>query len=109
MFDEMSQFIRPTEPNSAYKEIWRLEHLLDEKKISHSIQQLFDGYRVGVIYGGLEIGDAIEHKGSYGHENDLLEIRGFDVNDVIGSLTADEVMQYVNKSLMNWSKYDECN
>ena len=109
MFDEMSQFIRPTEPNSAYKEIWRLEHLLDEKKISHSIQQLFDGYRVGVIYGGLEIGDAIEHKGSYGHENDLLEIRGFDVNDVIGSLTAEEVMQYVNKSLMNWSKYDEHN
>lgn len=54
---------------------------------------------------GNEIGDAICHRGSYGHENGLLEIMGLgicvenDGDDVKGWMTADEVIQQLKKFL----------
>lgn len=42
---------------------------------------------------GKIVGDAICHRGSYGHENGLLEIMGFEIDDVRGHLTAAEVIE----------------
>ena len=52
---------------------------------------------------GHDIGDAICHSGSYGHENGLLEIMGLgicvknDGDDVKGWMTAEEVIQQLKK------------
>ena len=47
-----------------------------------------------------DVGDAICHKGSYGHEQGLLEIMGTivraDDDDVEGWLTAEEILQRLN-------------
>lgn len=47
------------------------------------------------------IGDAICHFGSYGHERGLIEVMGFpfcDEDDVVGFLTADEVIHQIEIS-----------
>jgi hypothetical protein len=55
------------------------------------------------LYGGMQIicdtWDAICHDGSYGHEQGLIEVMGLgcDEGDVIGSLTAAEVLEMVDK------------
>ena len=54
-------------------------------------------------YSGKEIGDAVCHSGSYGHEDGLLEIMGLgicvenDGDDVKGWMTAEEVIQQLKK------------
>ena len=50
---------------------------------------------------GEQIGDAICHFGSYGHERGLIEVMGFpfcDEDDVAGFLTADEVIHQIEIS-----------
>ena len=47
------------------------------------------------------IGDVICHCGSYGHEKGLIEVMGFpfcDEDDVVGFLTADEVIHQIEIS-----------
>lgn len=54
---------------------------------------------------GNYIGDAILHNGSYGREQNLIEIMGFGINDeedgdeVVGYLTAEKALQYVDRYL----------
>jgi hypothetical protein len=57
------------------------------------------------LYGGMQIicdtWDAICHDGSYGHEQGLIEVMGLGVDDeedVVGFLTAAEVLEMVDKS-----------
>ena len=50
---------------------------------------------------GERIGDAVCHFGSYGHERGLIEVMGFpfcDEEDVVGFLTADEVIHQIEIS-----------
>ena len=50
---------------------------------------------------GEQIGDAICHFGSYGHQEGLIEVMGFpfsDEEDVVGFLTADEVIHQIEIS-----------
>ena len=50
---------------------------------------------------GERIGDAVCHFGSYGHQEGLIEVMGFpfsDEDDVVGSLTADEVIHQIEIS-----------
>lgn len=56
------------------------------------------------LYGGMQIicdtWDAICHNGSYGHEQGLIEVMGLGGNeeDVVGFLTAAEVLEMVGNS-----------
>lgn len=56
------------------------------------------------LYGGMQIicdtWDAICHKGSFGHEQGLIEVMGLcdEEEDVVGYLTAAEVLEMVDKS-----------
>lgn len=88
--------------NPRYQEILRLDAMLTEKHIPHSLVKILDGWQV--IYpedGPKRIMDAIEHFGSYGQEDDLLEIMGLLTPDekkadsVLGYLTAKEVFQRI--------------
>lgn len=85
--------------NPAYTEILRLEKMLTDKGIDHTIWSLWDGYQIVVYYDGRETGDAIEHYFSYGNKENLLETMGFDENDVTGHRTAEDVMTVVEVAI----------
>lgn len=84
--------------NDRYQEILRLDAMLTERHIPHECRKYMDGWQV--VYpenGGNRVMDAIEHYGSYGEEQDLLEIMGLLTSEeekfdsVLGYLTAEEV------------------
>ena len=80
--------------NPKYKEILRLDKMLDLAGIYHELLRHADGWEI--IYYGIgdtHISDAIEHYGSYGQEDDKLEIMGLTSEgyDVEGWLSAEDV------------------
>ena len=92
------------EADKKYKEILRLDKMLDEANIYHELFRIWDGW--GIIYyghGDTCISDAVEHRGSYGSANDKLEIMGLVDEDCIDSvqgwLTAENVFERWGK---NW-------
>ena len=96
LFDENGNCIL----NESYNEIKKLNALLDLANIPHTFERLLDGWQVCYISDELVpnvISDAIEHCGSYGHEEDLLEIMGLltpeSCDCVKGYMTAQEVFE----------------
>ena len=84
------------ETNKRYKEILKLDALLTEEKVNHILGRFIDGWIV-IVYtpdGENRLCDAVEHFGSYGQEEDKLEIMGAltesELKDgpVLGCLTA---------------------
>lgn len=89
-----------------YKEIFKLEEMLEKAGIPFEMSFFFDGYQIG--YPSLKddeytVCSVIEHYGSYGRELDLLEIMGLLTDDekkfdsVAGWLTANNVFDRINK------------
>lgn len=83
-----------------YAEIHKLIQLLLTARIPFTFKPHFDGCIVALnSKEGFILADAIEHKYSIGHENDLLEIAGAITEEelkrdsVLGNLTADEVFE----------------
>ena len=88
-------------------EIDKLIKILNDQRVCCPID-----WKVKELYGrpqvifldpqnGKQIGDAICHFGSYGHERGLIEVMGFpfcDEEDVVGFLTADEVIHQIEVS-----------
>ena len=88
--------------DNKYQEILVLDKLLDYANIPHETKRLFDGWQI--IYpkdGACRICDAIEHFGSYGSEQDLLEIMGLisdeeeKYDSIVGFLTANDVFERI--------------
>lgn len=96
--------------NKNYTEILKLNEMLTKAEIPHTINRLFDGWQVIYCYNGERIADAIEHFGSYGNKENLLEIKGCltpeeeKVNSVLGYLTAEEVFERFLKDYKKRSK-----
>lgn len=94
---------------AEYKEIFKLKEKLEEAKIPFEFSKLFDGYHLCYPEQNTDekedvrVCSVIEHYGSYGHSEDLLEIMGLlteeeYLNDeVVGHLSADEVFQRIKK------------
>ena len=100
LFDADEKYIT----DNRYQEILRLDAMLTEKQIPHTCQKAMDGWQV--IYpqdGKKRVMDAIEHFGSYGSEQDRLEIIGLltpeeKKNDsVLGYLSAEEVFSRIDR------------
>ena len=100
LFDVDGKYIT----DNRYQEILRLDAMLTEKQIPHTCQKVMDSWQV--IYpqdGKKRVMDAIEHCGSYGNEQDKLEIMGLltqeeKKNDsVLGYLSAEEVFSRIDK------------
>ena len=100
LYDENGQYIT----DKKYQEILRLDSMLTEKKIPHILQKFRDGWQV--VYpedGENRVADAIEHFGSYGNENDLLEVMGLltpeeeEYDRVLGYLSAKDVFERIEK------------
>lgn len=100
LYDENGKYIT----DGRYQEILKLDAMLTQKGIPHTLQKYMDGWQV--IYpedGENRVMDAIEHFGSYGHERDLLEIMGpldweeLKHDSVLGGLTAEDVCSRIER------------
>lgn len=92
--------------NEEYTEILKLNEMLTKSEIPHSVDRMFDGWQIIYFYNGERIADAIEHFGSYGNEENLLEIMGCmtpeeEQGAVLGFLTAEEVFKRFSKDFLN--------
>lgn len=87
------------ELNEKYTEILKLHRMLSAVNIPHSIDRMFDGWQIVYFYKGKQIADVIQHFGSYGADENLLEIMGLltpeekEHHCVLGYLTAEEVFK----------------
>ena len=97
--------------NPSYKEILKLNTMLDNAKIPHRTHRLDDGWQV--IYAPYHpdswVADAIETRYSYGAKDDLLELAGelltgkeLKRDSVVGGLTANDVFQRISK---HWEEH----
>ncbi len=90
--------------NDKYTEILKLDKMLTESKIPHTLMKHMDGWQV--IYpedGARRVIDAVEFDGSYGSNEDLLEIMGLltpeeqEADTVCGYLTAEDVFKRIER------------
>ena len=79
-------------------EMMKLAFGLRDRGIEFSVKSFFDG--IQIVVGDFDW-DAICHSGSYGHENGLIEVMGLPQcqDDVIGYLTAEEILQMVDQKM----------
>ena len=92
-FDENGKIKHKGELFTAIKE---LDSKLDELGIPHEMREHFDGYQI-CVPAHLERrweGDAIQTSVSYGAEQNLIEVWGFNLHEPEGFLTADEALEY---------------
>lgn len=112
--DEMP--LNPEIPlNPAYREILKLDQMLTDAHIPHTLRRIFDGWQVCYPNERSDdncVMDAIEHFGSYGKDEDRLEIMGLltpeeeEGDSVLGHLTAEEVFERIKKHHDGeWYKY----
>jgi len=82
----------------CYKEIFRLKEMMDKADIPYTFEEgFFNGGALGYPNRENCVCSAIEHDGSYGRQDDKIEIMGLltdeesEYDSVVGWLTADEV------------------
>lgn len=104
LYDEHGRY----KTNPKYREILKLDKMLTDENIPHECINYFDGWQVIYpSYAYCRIMDAIEHFGSYGKDEDKLEIMGLlteeeKQNDtVLGYLTAEEVFTRIKEHWEN--------
>jgi len=98
--------------NPRYQEILKLHDMLVKQNIPHVLRRCFNGWQV--CYPNLDWTlSAIEHRGSYGRDNDKIEIMGLLTpeesveDDVLGYLTAEDVFNRINKHWTEAKKGEE--
>lgn len=90
---------------NKYTEIIKLKEMLQREAIPFDFYELFDGYTIKYPNSEYCKCSVIEHEGSYGRDNDLLEIQGLmtdeekerEDDDVLGYLTAQNVFERIKK------------
>ena len=86
-------------------EMMKLAFGLRDRGIEFSVKSFFDG--IQIVVGNFDW-DAICHSGSYGHEKGLIEVMGLPQcqDDVIGWLTAEDVLKMVDELIPETIDYD---
>ena len=106
-------------PSGNFNEIVKLHEMLEEEKIPHMFKPWMGGYMIK-YFGHNEVPETempnilpgvicsiIEHNGSYGHEEDLLEIQGLrkegdrEFSGVSGYLSAEDVFNRIKEHYNN--------
>ena len=90
--------------NPKYQEILKPHMMLLEKEIPHDIRRDCDGWHISYPCTGLDrVLSAVEFKGTYGAEKDLIEIMGLLtpeellMDSIKGYLTAEEVFNRIKE------------
>lgn len=89
--------------DESYTEILKLDKMLTDANIPHTLDRFLDGWQVIYSVNGNKIADAIQHYGSYGNTENLLEIMGLlteeeeKCDSVKGWLTADDVFNRMSE------------
>lgn len=105
------------EPNPRYQEILKLDRMLTEASIPHTLDRRFDGWQICYptsLNSSSCIMDAVEHFLSYRNGSDLLEIMGLltpeeeECDSVLGGLAAEEVFERILTHYNGeWDSYNE--
>lgn len=108
IFDENSKY----RLDESYTEILKLDKMLTDANIPHTLDRFLDGWQVIYFVNGNRIADAIQHYGSYGNTENLLEIMGLvnpeETSDsVLGHLTADDVFNRISEHYHRTPQNDE--
>lgn len=88
--------------DESYTEILKLDKMLTDANIPHTLDRFLDGWQVIYCVNGNRIADAIQHYGSYGNTENLLEIMGLvkpeeTEDSVLGHLTAEDVFKRMSE------------
>lgn len=89
--------------NKKYKEILVLDKMLTDSHIPHKKETMFGGWHICYPSKEDTICSVIEHDGSYGRSDDLIEIMGLltdeerEYGDAVGGLTAEDVFERIKK------------
>lgn len=89
-YDSMLRSLEERPPLPLYQEILKLDRMLRDADIPHSLNRLFDGWVIRCMGGTV-----IEHLSSYGCGKDLVEIWGFGLRQPQGWLTAEQALEYI--------------
>ena len=88
---------------NKYNEILRLKEMLEKAEIPFEFNEYMGGYHLCYPNKKIKECSVIEHDGSYGREQDLLEIMGLltdkelQNDDVVGFLSAENVFERIKK------------
>ena len=86
--------MRHRDTNEEYTAILELDKKLTEHNIPHELTPLWDGWIIRYFdQEGDQLGDVVEHMGSYGQEQNLMEAMGFNLPDVKGFLDVDQAFE----------------
>lgn len=96
--------------NPVYQKILKLDKMLTEANIPHTLDTLFDGWQIGYpvrVNDHGNVMDAIEHNGSYGLEiMGLLTPEEEEYDSVAGCLDVEEVFERIRKHYNGeWDDY----
>lgn len=116
MFNEYYNFETCTySTNPSHTEILRLDEMLTEAGIPHTLDRMFDGWQVCYptnMRGPDMVMDVIQHQGSYGNSENKLEIMGLLTpeeekhDSVSGWLTAEDAFERIRKHHAGeWDEY----
>ncbi len=88
--------------DKSYTEILKLDRMLTEANIPHTLNRFLDGWQVIYSINGERIADAVQHHCSYGEDKNLIEIMGLvkpeETSDsVLGYLTAEDVFSRMSE------------
>ena len=101
---------------NAYQEILKLDKMLTDNDIPHTLFRSWDGWQVCYPSPNLKecIADVIEFTGSYGAKDDLCEMMGLLTpeeqmkgNTVVGYLTAEEICKRMTQHYCGKKKSNE--
>ena len=83
---------------ASYKAILELDKRLTAAEIPHITERSLDGWIV--VYPSFEdrVGDAIQHRMSYGAKHDLLEVYGFGLKEPVGWADVDKAFAYFKEA-----------
>jgi hypothetical protein len=87
--------------DESYTEILKLDKMLTDANIPHTLDRFFDGWQICYPNNDGRVADAIQHFGSYGNTENLLEIMGLltpeeeEHDSVLGHLTAEDVFNRI--------------
>ena len=88
---------------NKYDEIFKLKEMLENAEIPFEFSEYMGGYHLCYPNNKTKECSVIEHDGSYGREQDLLEIMGLltdeelQNDDVVGFLSAENVFERIKK------------